>query len=231
MLTGNVILDELQGSDRESFLALLEKIELNVRDVVAPAESLLETVIFPMTCVLSTTSIMQSGDEVEVAGIGYEGFFPLGILLGAKTCENQTVCQVAGEAMRIGAAEFRSAFDRFPSLRTLTQRFAQGALTLMSQSIACNRLHPLLERCARWLLVMDDRVRGEEFRITQEYLAIMLGVRRPAVSVAAQTLQHAGLISYRRGTMKVVDRAGLEASSCECHRVVARTYERLLGAQ
>ena len=224
-------MDALDDDARSWLSPLLEAVTLSLHDVIAPAETTLRTVYFPTTCVLSTTAVMHSGDEVEVATIGHEGFFPIGILLGAATCENRTVCQAGGDGLRLDAASFREAFDRFPKLRIRTQRFAQGQLTLMSQSIACNRLHPLLERCARWLLVMDDRVRGDEFRITQEYLAIMLGVRRPAVSVAAQTLQHAGLISYRRGTMKVLDRAGLEASSCECYRVVARTYQRLLGNQ
>jgi hypothetical protein len=226
----NAILDALSSDVRDALLARLERVSLRIGDVLEQPDERFAYAYLPIDCVLSATVVMGDGDEVEIATIGYEGFHPMSVLLGATHSLVRTVCQVPGESYRMPIDDFLRALESYPTFRSQAQRFGQGAIVFMSQSIACNRRHPLIERCARWLLMTHDRVRGNDFRLTQEYLAVMLGVRRPAVSLAAQTLQNAGLIAYRRGSIKVLDREGLEAVSCECYRVVADAFQKLVGA-
>ena len=225
----NAILYALSVETRDALLARLERVSLRIGDVIEQPDERFGYAYLPIDCVLSATVVMGDGDEVEIATIGYEGFHPMSVLLGATHSLIRTVCQVPGESYRMPIDDFTQALRQYPTFRAQADLFGQGAIVFMSQSIACNRRHPLLERCARWLLMTHDRVRGADFRLTQEYLAVMLGVRRPAVSLAAQTLQNAGLIAYRRGSIRVLDRAGLEAVSCECYRVVADAFQRLVG--
>ncbi len=225
----NAILDALSVETRDALLARLERVSLRIGDVIDQPDERFTYAYLPIDCVLSATVVMGDGDEVEIATIGYEGFHPMSVLLGATHSLIRTVCQVPGESYRMPIEDFTRALRQHPTFRAQAELFGQGAIVFMSQSIACNRRHPLIERCARWLLMTHDRVRGADFRLTQEYLAVMLGVRRPAVSLAAQTLQNAGLIAYRRGSIRVLDRAGLEAISCECYRVVADAFQRLVG--
>ncbi len=226
----NAILDALGVETRDALLARLERVSLRIGDVIDQPDERFTYAYLPIDCVLSATVVMGDGDEVEIATIGYEGFHPMSVLLGATHSLIRTVCQVPGESYRMPIDDFVSALRQHAPLRRQAELFGQGAVLFMSQSIACNRRHPLIERCARWLLMTYDRVRGSDFRLTQEYLAVMLGVRRPAVSLAAQTLQNAGLIAYRRGSIKVLDRDGLEAASCECYRIVADALQKLVGA-
>ena len=226
MSTGNRILDALEGGEVSAFRAGLSLVEMKVHDVTAMPDRRFGDVYFPVSCVLSTTIVTDDGDEVEIATIGFEGFDPMSTLLGQRESPYRTVAQVPGSAYRMPLDTFLDWIERSPSLREVSRNFAQAFLQFLSQSIACNRLHPLAERCARWLLMTHDRVRGQEIRLTQEYLAVMLGVRRPAVTIAAQTLAHAGLITYRRGTIRVVDREGLENASCECYAAIRAAYDR-----
>jgi CRP-like cAMP-binding protein len=160
---------------------------------------------------------------------GNEGLVGLAALLGAEGSESQTLAEIPGTALRLPAAVLVAAVDAQPALRRLLLRYTQAYLTQVAQGAACNRLHGIEARCARWLLMTHDRVGGSDaFPLTQEFLAIMLGVRRAGVSVAAGALQDAGLIRYRRGGIRVLDRAGLEAAACECYGVVRRQYDRLL---
>jgi CRP-like cAMP-binding protein len=230
MTTGNRILDALSDDVFAETSQRLELVRLKVHDVIFVPGERFSDVYFPTSCVLSTTIVTDEGDEVEIATVGLEGFDPVAILLGGDRSPYRTVCQVPGEAYRMPLDAFLGAVERHDALRSQARRFAQGFLQFMSQSIACNRLHPLIERCARWLLMTHDRVRGDELRLTQEYLAVMLGVRRPAVNVAARTLQNAGLIRYSRGAITVLDREGLESASCECYAAVTSAYEALLAA-
>jgi hypothetical protein len=226
----NAILDALAVETRDALLAGSERVSLRIGDVIDRPDERFTYAFLPIDCVLSATVVMGDGDEVEIATIGYEGFHPMSVLLGATHSLIRTVCQVPGESYRVPIDDFNRALENYEAFRSQARLFGQGAIVFMSQSIACNRRHPLIERCARWLLMTHDRVRGNDFRLTQEYLAVMLGVRRPAVSLAAQTLQNAGLIAYRRGSIKVLDREGLEAVSCECYRVVADAFQKLVGA-
>jgi CRP-like cAMP-binding protein len=177
-------------------------------------------IYFPVSCVLSVVLLMQNGSGVEIGTTGREGVSgSIPLMLGTATAPSQTICQVPGDAKCVPLDAFLNALKDGSQLHSLTQNYARSSVALMGQSIACNRLHTLTERCARWLLLTHDRVGANEFALTQEFLAIMLGVHRPAVSIAAGTLQEAGFIQYRRGRVTVVDRDGLESASCECYRV------------
>jgi CRP-like cAMP-binding protein len=173
---------------------------------------------------------MADGSAVEVGTVGREGLVGLVIVLGGAASPTVTLCQIPGTARRITAERLAEAVEARPALRRLLLRYAQGYLTQVAQGAACNRLHGIEARCARWLLMTHDRVGGADtFPLKQEFLAVMLGVRRAGVTVAAGALQDAGLIRYRRGSIRVLDRAGLEAASCECYGLVREQYARLLG--
>jgi CRP-like cAMP-binding protein len=180
---------------------------------------------------MSMLNFIDDGRAIEVGTIGPEGFVGLPVLFGAESAPSTTLVQVPGEGSRMTAAAFRSALGECPGFFALLMRYAQAFLNQVAQSATCNRLHSVEERCARWLLQTQDRVNGDtDFPLTQEFLAQMLGVRRPTVSIAAGMLQQAGLIRYVRGQMRILDRERLEAASCECYGIIRRGYERLVGA-
>jgi len=162
---------------------------------------------------------MGAGFCGKVPGHAAERTFPLSILLGSASAPSQTVCQIFGTAKCLPLNVFQTSVSNGDALHSLTQRYARSSVALMGQSVACNRLHTLTERCARWLLLTHDRVISDQFTLTQEFLATMLGVHRPAVSIAAGALQQAGFIRYRRGHVSIIDREGLESASCECYKV------------
>jgi CRP-like cAMP-binding protein len=184
---------------------------------------------FPLTGEHSILAFMEDGAAVEVGTVGNEGFSTVDLFLGTEIATETTHCQIPGFALRMPAAKFKQAISGETPLRRIAARYLQAYLSQVSQSVACNRLHALDERFARWVLMSHDRVQGDEFQLTQEYLADMLGVHRPSVSVVARTFQQAGLIKYSRGIMTILDRQGLEEACCECYRVVKKQFERLLG--
>ena len=223
----NVLIALLPAEEREKLLPNLEALNVPLRHEVFRADGPIEHVYFPQSCVISVHTRMQDGVAVEIVTVGREGMVGLPIFLGGERTPATAFCQIAGRALRIGADAFRTAVASSPVLNTLLLRYTQALLTHVSQSAACNRVHPVEERCARWLLSTHDNVDGETFELTQEFLAEMLGVRRPRVSIAAGILQRAGLIRYSRGRVQIVDRAGLQTVACECYGVVAREYARL----
>ena len=184
---------------------------------------------FPHAGVFSMVSSpeAETGMLVEVATIGNEGFIGLPLLLGGDNTPGECYCQVPGQAGRIPRAAFQRLVDTCPGFRRVLLRYTQALITQISQNAACNRMHPVEERCARWLLMSQDRVGANYFELTQEFLAQMLGVRRPTVSVAAGMLQKAGLITYSRGLVVISDRKGLEAAACGCYRVIREEFLRL----
>jgi CRP-like cAMP-binding protein len=203
---------------------------MEVRHRVFEADHPSEYVYFPLSGVISIHTRMREGMAVEIATVGREGMVGLEIFLGGGPTHASAFCQVPGRALRVDAASFRRAVRDSEPLTALLLRYVQAVLGQISQSAACNRVHSMEERCARWLLMTHDRMNGDRFDLTQEFLAEMLGVRRPSVSVAASILQRAGLIRYSRGRVEVIDRAGLESAACECYGVIAREYDRLIGA-
>lgn len=186
-------------------------------------------VYFPLTALVSLMIVMEDGKQLEMAAVGREGLAGLPVALGSDTDGHVAMAQIPGMALRLTTETFRAVLRVAPELRDIVGCYALVLLTQAGQSAACNGLHALAERCARWLLEAHDRVGADSFLLTQDFLAAMLGVRRPSVTIAAGMLQQAGLITYHRGRITVLDRRGLEAASCECYDAIRRETDRLLG--
>ena len=226
----NQLLRALPAGLYARLLPHLESSMLPSRHVLWKADAPIRSVYFPRTCVLSHLVTLTAEAPVEAATVGREGFAGVPVLLGADSTSTETIVQVPGELARLPVAALRQVQARDGALTALLLRYAQALYEQTAQSVACNSRHCVEERCARWLLMTHDRVGGDAFDLTQEFLAAMLGVRRSGVTVAAGMLQRAGFIRYNRGRVAVIDRAGLEAASCECYGVVRRKYDSLLGA-
>jgi CRP-like cAMP-binding protein len=214
----------LRALPPEEFARLSQHFEpfaLRHEMVVHQADEAIRHVYFPLSGMVSLVTVLLDGDAIETATAGNEGIIGLSLFLGNPVSPVRAMVQVSGQSLRVGADEFLAALPHCPVLDSGLKRYADYMLALTAQSAACNRLHPVNERCARWLLTTHDRAGSDEFRLTQELLSQMLGVRRPSVTVAASALAHANLISYRRGRMKILDRGGLEAAACECHSILA----------
>jgi CRP-like cAMP-binding protein len=224
----NRLLDVLDVAARERLLAGAERVTLGLHDPVHEAGEPISHVYFPLHGVLSLVIPFEDGSLTEVATIGNEGFAGTALVLGTDRAVTRCFSQVPGESLRVDAGHFRAEFAATPETRSLFQRYTQTMIDQLSHSAACNSAHPVERRACRWILMCHDRVSQGEITLTQEFLAEMLGVRRPTVSMVAGMLQKAGLISYSRGRIRVVDRAGLEAASCECYAAVRRAFDRLL---
>ncbi len=198
--------------------------------VLHEPEQPITQVYFPLTAVISQLTLLADGEAVETGIIGEEGFVGHPLLYGLEQNHNRLLCQVVGTALQLPAATLRALLAADTGeLRELLGRYLASFTVQVSQTSACSRIHPLPERCARWLLHVHDRVGTDRFPLTQEFLANMLGVRRPSVTVVAGTLQQAGLITYQRGSITVRDRAGLEAAACECYTVIVQALDALVG--
>ena len=228
-MIANRILASLPPEAYERILPDLKTVPLRFRIALREPGDLMPYVYFPNTGVISMLTVMEDGDAVEVATIGNEGMADLFVFLGLEQSDTRLLIQVPGTALRMESTRFREHVKQIPALRVLLGQYAVAMFALVAQSAACNRKHPMIERCARWLLMTHDRVGAQAFPMTHNFLAEMLGVRRPSVSVAAETLQDAGLITYHRGVITVLDRPGLEAASCECYRLIQERFDRLPG--
>jgi CRP-like cAMP-binding protein len=230
MLSRNRLLATLSPEDEKALGGALEPVELPLKEVLHEADRPVAHVYFPTSGVISVVNEPNPGEIVEIATIGHEGMAGLPIVLGVDIAPNRTLVQIPGEGFRVAAAAFSEFVDGRPNFRAVLMRYTLALLGQISQNVACNRLHEVQERCARWLLHTHDRVDGDSFPLTHEFLGQMLGVHRPTVSIAAGMLQKAGLIRYVHGVVTIVDRAGLEAASCNCYRLITREYERLLAS-
>ncbi len=226
--TRNHLLGALHPADFELISPLLEPVELTLRLVLHEPNTAIEHVYFPTTGSVSLIIVSADG-AVEVGSVGREGFVGVSSLLHAESTLTRAFVQLRGSAYRMKAARFQSLVDENPRIREPFSRYTLSLLNQAGQSGACNRLHSLESRCARWLLMMHDRAESDEFSLTQEFLSFMLGVHRPAVTLAAGILQKAGFIEYSRGTIRITNRAGLERASCICYRAVRDNLESLLG--
>ncbi|HEV2125711.1 MAG TPA: Crp/Fnr family transcriptional regulator [Chloroflexota bacterium] len=189
-------------------------------------------VYFPISGIVSILSHGHDGEIVETGLVGREGLVGLPIFLGADTGPHQAQVQVPGQAWRMPTDAFRALAGEDGPLRTLRRlllRYTQARMVMTTQGVLCNRLHALDERCARWLLLVHDRVDGDTFFITHEFIAIMLGVRRAGVTVAMGALRRAGVLQYERGEVTILDRDGLEAASCPCYRTIRRHFDQASG--
>lgn len=224
---GNALLASLPSAELERVSALLEQRELYLAENIAAPGQPFDEIHFPLTAVCSVIVETQDGRGVEAGTIGYEGVVGLPRFLGAKSSPRRTLCQIRGTTL-VGPAHDLAERPDTP-LADAVRRYASTFLTQAAQSAACNRLHPLEQRAARWLLMMDDRTAGAAFHLTHEFFAIMVGAHRPSVSLAAKELQRRGLIEYSRGNVKILDREGLEAASCECYGVIRDDYAATMG--
>lgn len=224
----------LAAMPHSEFLALeshLTTVELTAKQRLAEANEPIGAVYFPLDAVVSVAAVGRDDATVEVGSVGCEGMAGVPLLFGTDRSTSRAVVQISGTAERMDAHALLSAIARLPQFRRLLHLYALGFFTQISQSTACNRLHPAEQRLARWLLICHDRVGRHDIPITHETMAQMLGVRRATVTESAGALQRLGLIRYRRGVMTIVDRKGLESASCDCYGIVRQEFERLLGVR
>jgi CRP-like cAMP-binding protein len=226
----NALLASLSPDDFAQLCMELEHVRLQVHDVLYEPSEEIKYVYFPTSGCVSMVQVMQTG-TVEVGTVGFEGMVGMPLLLHGSAAPTRALVQVEGDGYRIAAAAFLRIIALSDSTYRTLLRFALAFFNQVAQSVACNRLHSLEERCARWLLITHDRVEGDEFRLTQEFLSFMLGVHRPAVTLAAGVLQKAGYIHYSRGRILITDRAGLESAACDCYQATRADYAELLGTR
>jgi CRP-like cAMP-binding protein len=225
----NRLLAALPRDALEHILPALTHVPLTSGMVIYEPRVRITHVYFVLTGIISMVCEMREG-TVEVGTVGCEGMTGLPIVLAADTMPSRAFVQVPGEALSMRADDLLRLMQESPKLRRLVYRYVQALFDQTAQAAACNRLHALEERCARWLLMTHDRVAGDVLLLKQQFLAEMLGVHRPAVTLAAGALQKAGIIRYSRGKVTVLDRSALENASCECYAIVSRRIEELLAA-
>ena len=227
----NRLLTALDARDLNHLIAHLEEDFYPSGSILIEPNEKTDYVYFPYNCVVSLINTVDGGSTVEVGTVGNEGMAGLAIFLDADATPSRTLVQVSGDMARLPADKFREHSDSSPGFRKFLNRYTLAFIAQVSQTATCNRAHTIDERCARWLLMTHDRVTSDTFNLTHEFLAFMLGVRRAGVTVAAGILQKAGLITYKRGNITVLDRPGLEGASCECYGLVRKEFERLLETQ
>jgi len=224
----NRLLRALPQEELARIAPALEPVSVHQRQIVFDVDLPIAYVYFPENAVFSIVGVMSDGSAVETAAVGWEGMVGLPVFLGTDRTPAQAFCQIPGDALRLDTGTLQTEVARGGELRSILNRYTQAHFTQVAQASACNRLHTMRQRCARWLLQTHDRVGRDEFPLTQRFLSQMLGVRRATVTEAARSLQQAGFINYVHGRATVRDRRGLEGISCECYAIVRREFERLL---
>ncbi|MBX9818276.1 MAG: Crp/Fnr family transcriptional regulator [Burkholderiaceae bacterium] len=224
----NQLLACLPDEEWARWQPLLEEVDLPLGKVLYESGAVLRHVYFPTTAIVSLLYVLENGASAEIAVVGFEGVVGISLFMGGGSTPSRAVVQSAGRGYRLSSHTMKDEFNRSGPVMHLMLRYTQALITQMSQTAVCNRHHSLDQQLCRWLLLSLDRLRSSELIMTQELIANMLGVRREGVTEAALKLQRAGLISYARGHIHVIDRAGLEARTCECYEVVKVEYERLL---
>jgi CRP-like cAMP-binding protein len=227
----NHLLAALPNVEWQRWQPLLEPVKLPLGKVLYESGSRLTHVYFPTTSIVSLLYVMEDGASAEIAVVGHEGIVGISLFMGGESTPSRAVVQSAGQGFRLRASAIQEEFGRVGSVMHLLLRYTQALITQMAQTAVCNRHHSLDQQLCRWLLLSLDRLPSSELAMTQELIANMLGVRREGVTEAAGHLQEAGLIQYRRGHIKVLDRPNLEKRVCECYAVVKKEYDRLLPAK
>jgi CRP-like cAMP-binding protein len=229
--TGNRLLDALPSEERQRLAPSLASFPLELGNEFYGAGRRISDVYFPTVGVVSLMRPVEKGTWIETAVVGREGMVGIRAFLGGGQSGNQqAIGQVKGASLRMNADTFRGHIEEGGKLRDIMFAYTQALMAQTAQSVVCNAIHDIYERCAHWLLQVHDRVDGDEFGLTHEFLADMLGVRRSSVTVAAGTLQSAGLIQYRRGHVWITDRPALEDASCECYRIVNEEFAIAMGS-
>ena len=227
--TSNRILNALSPPEFERLSQHLEHVSLSSGEVLCRPDEPIAHVYFPDRGVVSLVSAFEGGGTVEVGMVGNEGMFGVCVFLGSLTTPLLAQVQLPGEGHRMRAEVLKQEFGKCGALQDLLLRYTQAFLTQVTQVAACNRAHSLDERLAKWLLMCQDRAHSKDLALTHEFIAEMLGIRRAGVTEAALGFREAGLIRYHRGHITILDRAGLEAASCECYPILKREFARLVG--
>jgi CRP-like cAMP-binding protein len=223
-ISGNVILAAVERQRAGQLDGLLETQHLRMRESLLEAGDPTEYVYFPISGIISILLVLENGMMIEFATVGREGMTGVPLFLGLEEANMALVSQVPGEALRMSRVNFLAEVARNAGFAAIVGRYSGVMLALVAQSAACNRAHHVDERCARWLLMTHDQAGADAFPITQEFLAQMLGVSRPSVALSAEALQADHLISYHRGQLTILDRAGLELAACECYAVIRKRF-------
>jgi CRP-like cAMP-binding protein len=226
---GNHLLSTLPEDEYQRLAPYFEIVTLDLGQVLYESGEQIDYLYFPTSSMISLLQTLEDGMTSEVGLTGNEGVIGIALFLGGETTPNQAIVQISGQAIRLKANLIQQEFSRGGNFQIMLLRFTQALITQISQTAICNRLHGVEQRFCRWLLLSHDRVKSNRLDMTQELIAKMLGGRRESVTVAAGRLQDAGLISYVRGQITILDRPGLEKTVCECYQVVKTEYERLLG--
>lgn len=224
----NRLLDAMEPSSRKRIEPHLEPVTFNLGGVVSEAGGLLRHAYFPQGAVLSLLTVLEDGSAIETANIGREGAFGLFAAMYSRTSFNRCLVQLEGGMVRCPIELLQSEFKTSEHVRDLFVSYSETLLSQVQQTVACNAMHSMSEKICRWLLMMHDRAEGRVLTYTHEFLSNMLGANRKSVTLAAQALQTAGLISYHRGQMQILDRPGLEEASCECYAIVKQRFDAFL---
>lgn len=228
-LLKNHILAALKHEEFTRLRPYLEYDSLILGDVIYESGEQMDYIYFPTTAIISLLYIMENGATAEIGVAGNDGLIGIALFMGGDTTPNRAIVQSAGGAVRMKASVLQEEFIRGGQFQNLLLRYTQALITQISQTAVCNRLHSVEQQLCRWLLLSHDRLESDKLIMTHDLIANMLGVRREGVTLAAKRLQDAGLISYIRGTIMILDRQGLESYVCECYKVVKDEYNRLLG--
>lgn len=223
----NRLLATLPAADYERLLPDLEPWPMLVGDVICESGAQMTHAVFPVSAIVSLQYVMENGSSAEIAGVGNEGLVGIPLFMGGDTTLSRSIVQTGGYGFRLRQSVLVEEFNRAGELMRLLLRYTQALITQMSLTAACNRRHTLEQQLCRWLLLTLDRMSGNELIMTQELIASMLGVRREGVTEAAGRLQKAGIITYRRGHITVIDRSGLHSRVCECYEVVKHEFDSL----
>ena len=224
----NLLIAKLPPYELAVFTEQAEEIKCSLRDLFFEDGEEIEHVYFPVTAMGSSLTVLSGDVSIEALTVGYEGMLGLPIFHGVSISGTRGVCQVAGDMYRVEKRAFLEVLDESPELRRMLHRYSQYVNDTMAQSAACNSIHLLEQRCARWLLITADAIRSGDFTLTQELLAQMLGVRRSGVTAAMGSLERRSLISNRYGAVRIVDRDGLAKIACECYKRIADRRRELL---
>jgi CRP-like cAMP-binding protein len=227
--TKNTLLSKLPSSELAALLEQSAYVDCDLRDVFYASGAKIKNVYFPVTGMISLVTELKDGTSLESMTVGCEGFAGLPVFHGVPTARTMAICQIKGGFLRLSAESFTSLLTVAPQLGALLHRYAQFANEAVAQSAACNSMHLIEQRCARWLLISSDAVDSLEFGLTHEFLSQMLAVRRPGVTVAIGQLERANLIATRYGKIAILNKAGLEKAACECYRTVTDRKKELFS--
>jgi CRP-like cAMP-binding protein len=226
----NHLLAILSEKTYQQISPYLEIVYLPQKQILHLPGEVIEEIYFPLDCLLSITVIMSNGITVETGMVGNQEVLGINALMGeGETTQTEYIVQISGTAFKIKASIMRKIFEQNHRFRDVMLRYTQAFIAQISQTTACNRLHVLEQRLARWLLEVQARINSNEILLTQEFISTMLGVRRPGVTLAAQKLQEQGCIRYGRNQISIINQNRLESCSCECFKTVKQEYDRLLG--